>query len=149
MNLPRLLSLLPLLAASFWVAPVGARQSVPPDGRDARMAWFRDARFGMFVHFGLYSVYGGVWQGAVRKVNRCAEWMMLAAQAPRDEYAKAAVMFNPVDFDADRWVRMLRDAGMRYLVITAKHHEGFAMFRTAASPYNIVEATPFGRDVIG
>lgn len=149
MNLPRLLSLLLLLAASLWIAPAGARQAVLPDGRDARMAWFRDARFGMFVHFGLYSVYGGVWKGEIRKVNRCAEWMMLAAQAPRDEYAKAAVMFNPVDFDAERWVRMLRDAGMRYLVVTAKHHEGFAMFRTAASPYNIVEATPFGRDVIG
>lgn len=134
------------LRATPALSPTEAPES--PEIRDARMAWFRDAHFGMFIHFGLYSTYGGVWKGQVRKVNNCAEWMMLAARAPRAEYAKAAQTFNPTGFDADAWIQAVKNAGMRYIVITTKHHEGFALFRTKASPYNIVDATPFGRDVI-
>ena len=144
-----------LFAAASFAFPVrgGETPKAPAaetaEAREARMKWFRDAHFGMFIHFGLYSTYGGVWQGQVRKVNNCAEWMMLAARAPRAAYAKAAETFDPKAFDADAWIRTVKEAGMRYIVITTKHHEGFAMFKTAASPYNVVTGTPFGRDVIG
>ncbi len=116
--------------------------------RDERMAWFRDARFGMFIHWGLYAQYGGFWHGKSTKTNRCAEWLMFAAKAPVAEYAAAAKDFNPMNYDADAWVRAAKAAGMKYIVITTKHHEGFAMFKTAASPFNIVDASPYGKDVL-
>lgn len=114
--------------------------------RDARMAWFRDAHFGMFIHWGLYAKAAGEWNGKITKVNNCAEWLMLAGKVPRADYSAMAKDFNPTQYDADAWVRAAKEAGMRYIVITSKHHEGFAMFKTAASPYNIVDATPFKRD---
>lgn len=116
------------------------------DGAEAaeRLAWWREARFGLFIHWGLYALPAGVWQG--REVPGIGEWIMHRARIPAVEYEQLARDFNPVRFDARRWVAMARDAGMRYIVITSKHHDGFAMFRSAASAYNIVDATPFGRD---
>jgi alpha-L-fucosidase len=111
-----------------------------------RTQWFRDARFGMFVHWGLYSVAAGAWQG--RDVPGYGEWIMSRGKIPRDEYAKLAGKFNPVKFDADAWVKVARDAGMRYLVITAKHHDGFCLFGTGTTTYDIVDGTPYGRDVM-
>ena len=119
-----------------------------PTARDAKMEWFREARFGLFFNFGLYSYYGGIWKGQVRMANRCSEWMMIAARAPVAEYAEAAKVFDPQGFDADEWIRTVREAGARYVVFDAKHHDGFALFRTKASPFNIVDATPFGRDLV-
>ena len=148
-----LVALLALLTVGIPAAATAAPGTEPAKietaaARDARMQWFRDGHFGMFIHFGLYSDYAGVWKGKVTKVNNCAEWMMCAAKADRNEYAQAAKTFNPKDFNADEWMRNVRDAGMKYIIITTKHHDGFAMFDTKASDYNVMN-TPFGRDVIG
>lgn len=128
--------------------PVLAERSETVSEHDARMAWFRDAHFGMFIHWGLYAQAGGLWKGKVTKVNNCAEWLMLAGRVPRAEYAAMAKDFNPTAYDADAWVRAAKDAGMKYIVLTAKHHDGFAMFKSSASGYNIADATPFRRDAV-
>lgn len=106
--------------------------------------WFRESRFAMFIHWGLYSEAAGRWQG--RTYYGIAEWLMCSARIPVQEYVQLASRFNPTEFDAKAWVCLAQDAGMKYIVITAKHHDGFAMFHSAASPYNVVDATPFRRD---
>ena len=111
---------------------------------DPRSAWFRDAKFGMFIHWGLYAVPAGTWKG--QKVDGIGEWIMNRAKIPAKDYAQLATQFNPVKFDAEAWAQLAEDAGMKYLTITSKHHDGFAMFKTSVSKYNIVEATPFQRD---
>ena len=112
--------------------------------RDPRLQWFRDARFGMFIHWGLYAIPAGVWQG--EQIPGIGEWIMLRARIPVAEYEQLAKQFNPVQFDAAAWVGLAREAGQRYLVITAKHHDGFCLFESAVTDYDIVDATPFGRD---
>ena len=114
--------------------------------RDQRMAWWRDARFGMFIHWGVYSVPAGTYNG--KRIGGIGEWIMNSASIPVAEYAAYAKQFNPVKFNADEWVGIAKSAGMKYIVITSKHHDGFAMFKSDASPYNIVDATPFKRDPI-
>jgi alpha-L-fucosidase len=112
--------------------------------RDQRMAWWRDARFGMFIHWGLYAVPAGTWQG--KQIPSIGEWIMNTGKIPVADYEKLAAQFNPVKFNADQWVSIAKRAGMKYIVITSKHHDGFAMFHSKASPYNIYDATPFQRD---
>ena len=112
--------------------------------KDARMRWWREARFGMFIHWGLYAEPAGAWNG--RESGGAGEWLMHDLRIPVDEYAGLVPTFNPVRFDADRWAAVARAAGMRYVVMTAKHHEGFAIFRSA-DPFSI-GATPFARDPI-
>ncbi|HEY8959288.1 alpha-L-fucosidase [Chitinophaga sp.] len=114
--------------------------------RDQRMQWWREARFGMFIHWGDYAVLAGNYKG--HQVGRGGEWIMNRAKIPVLEYQQFAKQFNPVKYDADAWVKTARDAGMKYIVITAKHHDGFAMFKSAASKWNIVDATPYGKDVL-
>jgi len=114
--------------------------------RDARMAWWRDAKFGMFVHWGIYSVVGGEYNG--QKLPNSAEWMMNRGKIPIAEYRKYAEQFNPTKFDADAFVSLAKKAGMKYIVITAKHHDGFSMFGSNATDYNVVDATPFKRDIM-
>ena len=126
--------------------PVLTERGETPEQHDARMEWFRDAHFGMFIHWGLYAQAGGFWNGKETKVNNCAEWLMCAGRVPIADYAAMAKDFNPVRYDADKWVRAAKEAGIKYIVITAKHHEGFGMFQTKATDYNIVDATPFKRD---
>ena len=111
-----------------------------------RMTWFRDARFGMFIHWGLYAIPAGEWKG--KQIPGIGEWIMNRAKIPVAEYEQLAKQFNPVDFDAERWVRTAEAAGQRYMVITAKHHDGFAMFHSKVSKYNVYDATPFHRDPI-
>jgi alpha-L-fucosidase len=111
--------------------------------QDARMDWWREARFGMFIHWGLYAVPAGEWGTGTDH----GEWIMTTAQIPVPEYEKFKDQFNPVKFDADAWVRMAKDAGMKYIVITTKHHDGFALFDSKASDYDVM-ATPFKRDVM-
>ena len=142
-----LLSMLPLPAAPQTpVHPVPAIQDTEtPQQRDARMAWWRDARFGMFIHWGLYAIPAGVWHGKAIKENN-GEWIMNFAKIPVADYKALAAQFNPTKFDADAIVALAKNAGMKYIVITAKHHDGFAMFDSKADPFNIVTATPFKRD---
>ena len=111
---------------------------------DQRMQWWREARFGMFIHWGVYSVPAGTWKGQQSK--HIGEWLMLDYKIPVAEYAALTPRFNPVKFNAEEWVKMAKDAGMKYIVITSKHHDGFAMFHSRASAYNIYDATPFKRD---
>jgi alpha-L-fucosidase len=113
--------------------------------RDARMKWWREARFGMFIHWGIYSVPAGVYNGT--NIGGLGEWIQNRARIPSAEYRKYAEQFNPTKFNADDFVKVAKDAGMKYIVITAKHHDGFAMFKTD-DPFNVVDATPFKRDVI-
>ena len=112
--------------------------------RDQRMAWWREARFGMFIHWGLYAVPAGTWQG--KQIPGIGEWIMNTGKIPVKDYGQLAARFNPVKFNADQWVSIAKRAGMKYIVITSKHHDGFAMFHSKASPYNIYDATPFQRD---
>ncbi|HSO85648.1 MAG TPA: alpha-L-fucosidase, partial [Draconibacterium sp.] len=112
--------------------------------QDAKMEWWREARFGMFIHWGLYAQPAGEWNG--NQVPGISEWIMLRAQIPVKEYEKIAENFNPVKYDAKAWVELAKNAGMKYIVITSKHHDGFAMFHSLASKYNIYDATPFKRD---
>jgi alpha-L-fucosidase len=113
--------------------------------RDARMKWWREARFGMFIHWGIYSVPAGVYQGG--NIGGLGEWIQNTARIPSAEYRKYADQFNPTNFNADEFVKIAKGAGIKYIVITAKHHDGFAMFKTD-DPFNIVDATPFKRDII-
>ncbi|HTV43476.1 MAG TPA: alpha-L-fucosidase [Candidatus Sulfotelmatobacter sp.] len=111
---------------------------------DARMAWWRDARFGMFIHWGLYSEAAGYWNG--QPTSGAGEWIMSDMRIPRAQYETLAPRFDPVKFDADQWAETAHNAGMKYLVITSKHHEGFCMFKTAATDYNVVDAAPWHTD---
>ena len=112
--------------------------------RDARMAWWREAKFGLFIHWGVYSVPAGYYHG--QPVKGIGEWIMNRGKIPMAEYQQFAKEFNPVKFNADDWVKAAADAGMKYIVITSKHHDGFAMFCSQASPWNICDASPYGKD---
>ena len=114
--------------------------------QDERMGWWRDAHFGMFIHWGLYAIPAGVWKG--KEYPQIGEWIMKNAKIPVAEYSELAKQFDPVKFDAKAFVATAKDAGMKYIVITSKHHDGFAMFKSEASKFNIVDATPYGKDVI-
>jgi alpha-L-fucosidase len=111
---------------------------------DARMKWWREARFGMFIHWGVYSVPAGTYKGEQSK--HIGEWIMRDFNIPVAEYAEYAKQFNPIKFNADTIVATAKNAGMKYIVITAKHHDGFAMFHSHVDGYNIYDATPFKRD---
>lgn len=122
-----------------------------PDARDdPRLDWWRDARFGMFIHWGLYAQDHRRWSEYPLTVTHhyTGEWVQHVRRVPHDVYRLWAKEFNPAGFDADEWVALAKEAGMRYMVITAKHHDGFCLFRTATTDFNIVDATPFARDVI-
>jgi alpha-L-fucosidase len=112
------------------------------DKKKDRLAWFKEAKFGMFVHWGPPAVLGGYWKG-----NRnSAEWIQLTANIPNSEYEKFAAQLNPVQFDAKKWISIAKQAGMKYITITAKHHDGFCMFDSKLTDYDIIDWTPFGRD---
>ena len=127
--------------------PVPAIQDTETkEQRDARMAWWREARFGMFIHWGLYAVPAGTWKG--KWIYGIGEWIMNRGKIPVADYSALAGQFNPAQFDPDAWVALAKAAGMKYIIITAKHHDGFAMFKSDANSFNIVDATPFKRDVV-
>ena len=112
--------------------------------KEKRLQWFRDARFGMMIHWGLYSVPAGEWKG--KPIAGLGEWIMNRAKIPVKEYEQLAPQFDPEKFNAEEIIRIAKNAGMKYIVITSKHHDGFAMFHSSVSKYNIYDATPFKRD---
>jgi len=111
---------------------------------DPKMQWWKDAKFGMFIHWGIYAQAAGKWDG---KTNH-GEWIMKTASISRATYFDLAKQFNPTQFNAEDWVKLAKAAGQKYIVITSKHHDGFAMYQSKASNHNIVDATPFKRDVL-
>ena len=139
-----------LLALLFVVTDVTAQtnqtdQAETKAQRDVRMAWWREAKFGMFIHWGVYSAPAGIWNGT-NVTNGGAEWIMNRGRISVADYQKLPAQFNPVKFNADEWVSIAKNAGMKYIVITSKHHDGFAMFHSKADLFNIYDATPFKRD---
>lgn len=115
--------------------------------RDTKQQWFKEAKYGLFIHWGLYSILAGEYQG--KRTENIAEWIMNDLDIPPAEYEKLAAQFNPVRFDADAYVRRARDWGMKYLTFTSKHHDGFALYHSKCSKYNVVDATPYGKDIVG
>ncbi len=121
--------------------------SRPPEAAvsedDVRMAWWREARFGLFIHWGLYAIPAGEWNGETDH----AEWIRTTARIPLEVYDRFVGRFNPLQFDAEEWVRMAQEAGMKYIVITSKHHDGFCLFDSRATDFDVM-STPFGRDIL-
>lgn len=140
---------LALLAAAVAGGSSAAYAAAPgqetPAQRDRRMAWWRQARFGMFIHWGLYAIPAGRWKG--QKIPGAGEWIMHTAKIPVAEYELLQKQFNPVKFDARQWVEVARRAGMRYIVITSKHHDGFCLFDSKLTDYDVM-GTPFRRDIL-
>ncbi|HEY0867720.1 MAG TPA: alpha-L-fucosidase [Fimbriimonas sp.] len=134
--------MLPIALASML-----ATQTLAPENqdlKDARMKWWREARFGMFIHWGLYAIPAGKWGDRTSH----GEWIRDTAQIPLEEYDKLKDQFNPVKFDADEWARIAKDAGIRYVVVTSKHHDGFALWPTKQNADWNVAASPFKRDIL-
>ena len=138
--------LLVLFACAVPVVAQQASAQETPAQHNARMHWWRQSRFGMFIHWGLYAQLAGVYDG--KPVGGYGEWIMHTAKIPVAAYAANAKQFDPTQFNADTWVRIAKAAGMKYIVMTAKHHEGFAMYHSHVGTYNIYDATPFKRDPI-
>ncbi|EMI57239.1 alpha-L-fucosidase, partial [Rhodopirellula sallentina] len=118
-----------------------------PDSIARQEKWFRDAKLGAFIHFGVYSTLEGEYKGRGSGF-RYSEWIQISAKIPALEYHQVAARFNPTEFDANEWARTFQESGIQYVVITSKHHDGFALFQSMVSAYNIVDATPFRRDII-
>jgi alpha-L-fucosidase len=139
-----------LFSGSLWAADTDSGWTYSketPEQHAAKMEWWNAARFGMFVHWGVYSVTGGEFRG--KMPTNSAEWMMNKARIPIADYKVENVdRFNATEFDAKLFVGLAKEAGMKYIVITAKHHDGFSMFHSKCSPYNVVDATPFKRDIM-
>lgn len=108
--------------------------------------WFQNAKFGMMIHWGLYSVLGGEWKG--RRMPHIGEWAQSYFKIPNQEYHELTKVFHPMYFCADDWVKLVKEAGMKYLVLTAKHHEGFAMYHSKVSDFNVCDRTPYGKDIL-
>jgi alpha-L-fucosidase len=137
-----------LIICSFWGSTSSAQDKAPGTSisHEERMAWFRHDKFGMFIHWGPYSLLAGEWKGQRIPIGTEAEWIMERFNIPVQQYREMARRMNPVNFNADQWVGLAKSAGMKYLVVTAKHHDGFAMYHSQVSEYNIVDWTTFKRD---
>ena len=131
-----------VLVSLFLAAPVMAESKAQ---RQARMAWWKEARFGMFIHWGLYAIPAGQWQG--KPVEGIGEWIMHHAKIPKKDYVPLQQQFNPIDYDARQWVRIAKDAGMKYIVITSKHHDGFCLWDSELTEFDVIN-TPYGRDLL-
>ncbi|MBC7889208.1 MAG: alpha-L-fucosidase [Ferruginibacter sp.] len=112
----------------------------------SKMGWWKDAKFGMFIHWGVYSVPAGTYDG--KQVPGIGEWIMNRAKIPVNKYKPYAGQFNPAKYNPEAWVKMAKDAGMKYIVITSKHHDGFALFNSTVTDWDVVDATPYGKDLL-
>ena len=126
-------------------APPQTYHKEPPQQRDARMSWWREARFGMFIHWGLYAIPAGEWEG--EPVRGIGEWIMNRGKITKEDYVPLQRQFNPVHYDARQWVRIAKDAGMKYIVITSKHHDGFCLWDSALTEFDVMN-TPYGQDLL-
>ncbi len=129
-------------AQEEWIDPL----TETAEQRDARMDWWREARFGLFIHWGVYSVPAGTYDG--ERIGGIGEWILRNAKIPVAEYKAYAQDFNPVLYDPAAWIKMAKDAGMKYIVITSKHHDGFALFDSKVSDWDIADASPYGKDLL-
>ena len=125
-----------ILLLSLGLTTAQEKKYTPTPENMKSREWFQDAKFGLFIHWGVYSVLGD------------GEWVMNNQQIPIKSYEKLPSFFNPTEFNPAEWVQMAKDAGMKYITITSKHHDGFAMFDSKVSDYNIVKKTPYGKDVL-
>ncbi|TSA33820.1 MAG: alpha-L-fucosidase [Porphyromonadaceae bacterium] len=123
-------------------SPAGKKEPATED----RMQWWDDAKFGMFIHWGIYSVPAGIYNG--KEIPGIGEWIMNRGKIPVAEYRKYSAKFNPDKYDPNAWVKMAKDAGMKYIVITSKHHDGFALFDSKVTDWDVVDATPYGKDLL-
>jgi alpha-L-fucosidase len=142
--LPTLLAL--LLSAAAYAAPQTPADPESPEAKKARLAWFHEAKYGLFIHWGLYAIPAGEWKG--KRIPGIGEWIMNRAKIPVGEYEQLTKQWNPVKFDAEAWVQLAKDAGMKYMVITSKHHDGFALYDSKVSRFDVVDATPSKRDIL-
>ncbi len=133
------------LSAFLLVQFTGAQETQTQ--RDQRMQWWREAKFGLFIHWGVYSVPAGTYKG--EQIKGIGEWIMRNAEIPVAEYRGYAKQFNPLKYDPKFWARLAKEAGMRYMVITSKHHDGFALFPSAVSDWDVQDAAPYAKDLIG
>jgi len=133
-----------MMACKPKTAPLIDYTKESKESYEARMKWWHDARFGMFIHWGIYSVPAGKYNG--EEIKGIGEWIMNTAKIPVSEYEKFGKQFNPVKFDAAEWVKTAKVAGMKYIVITSKHHDGFSMWGSKVSKYNVVDFAPYGKD---
>jgi alpha-L-fucosidase len=140
---------LPPPEATWWPSDLPPRTETPlvetVPQHDARMAWWRESRFGLFIHWGLYAIPGGYWEG--RRTGG-AEWILNSVKIHPDDYMPLQQQFDPVDFDPMQWVMMAKNAGMKYIVITSKHHDGFCLWPSELTDFDVA-GTPFGRDILG
>ncbi|MDX2431599.1 MAG: alpha-L-fucosidase, partial [Bacteroides sp.] len=132
-----------ILLASLSLGLLAQEGYVPTPENLENREWFQDNKFGLFVHWGVYSIMGGGGDQGI------AEWIMNQKNIPVHEYEKLPGFFNPTEFDAEEWVSMVKKAGMKYITITSKHHDGFAMYDSKVSDYNVVDASAYGKDIIG
>jgi len=138
-------NLLLIIALLIFSINICAQKS---NATDAKMDWWKEAKFGMFIHWGLYSIPAGTWGDQKMKRVIGSEWILNVLKIPIADYTKLAPQFNPTNFNADNFVLLAKEAGMKYMVFTAKHCEGFAMFQTKADPFNIMDASPYKKDIV-
>jgi alpha-L-fucosidase len=144
--LPIRLLLLVLLANLAIVPSLPVAAEETREQRDERMEWWREAKFGMFIHWGVYAVPAGTYKG--EQIKGIGEWIMLRGKIPVAEYRAYASQFNPVKYNPTDWAKLAKAAGMNYIVITAKHHDGFALFPSDVTEWDIADATPYKKDLI-
>jgi alpha-L-fucosidase len=137
-------ALLSILLASLNLGTIFSQESIAENNK---LEWWKEARFGMFIHWGVYSLYGGVYNG-YHQARGDAAWILNRCKIPVAEYREKAKEFNPVNYNPEEWVKLARDAGMKYIIITAKHHDGFALFDSKASDWDVVDATEYGKDLL-
>ncbi len=135
-----------LIAVTAMFITISCNQTVKETPEPDRLQWWTDAKFGLFIHWGVYSVPAGTYQD--KKINGIGEWIMYHGEIPVTTYKEYAGSFNPVNYDPVAWVKMAKDAGMKYIVITSKHHDGFALFDSKVTDWDVVDATPYGKDLL-
>jgi alpha-L-fucosidase len=150
LNINRMKKVFFLIVAAIILAGAAHPQNFESNKKltdEERLSWWQEARFGMFIHWGVYALYAGQYKGH-EQAQGGAEWIMNRCKIPVAEYREKAKEFNPVNYDPESWVKMAKDAGMKYLIITSKHHDGFALFNSKASDWDVVDATPYGKDLL-